>query len=378
MASFVICTSDPESPGSIQFHSLGRLLSERGHEATLLIDHRRHELVNEKANPRVLTWPSMRPVGIADAKMLFKLLKGLQPDAIISSFGAVNLAVLVGALARVRKRIVWYRTLAAQIEQDWTGSRLKLRLQRWRKKQVYRLATHMVTVSEYAREELCVLYRVRPQKCHVFHTCRPDPLDILGEKPPRHAPAAKVICVARMDPSKGIDVLLKAVRLALDQQPGLKLLVELVGDGPSRGEYEALTDQLRLRGVVRFAGKLDFQQVLERTAQAHIAAIPFRTDAGPGVVSEALGCGVPIIASSGGALRELLKDTRAAILVPPADPDAFARALLCVLANKEVVEAMSRAARELFMARFHLNHWTNGVAAWLEELTDAKQKPKKL
>jgi glycosyltransferase involved in cell wall biosynthesis len=310
--------------------------------------------------------------------MLFKLLKGRQQDAIISSFDAVNLAVVVGALAGVRRRIVWYRTLTAQIEQDWPDSKLKLRWLQWRKKQVYRLATHLATVSEHARNELWAVYRVRRQKCHIIHTCRPDPMDILGEKPPRHAPAAKVICVARMHPSKGIDVLLKAVRFALDQRPDLKLLVELVGDGPCRGEYEALTDQLGLRGVVSFAGKLDFRQVLERTAQAHIAAIPFRTDAGPGVVSEALGCGVPIIASSGGALRELLNDTKAAILVPPADPHAFGRALLRVLASEEEVEAMSRAARELFMARFHLSHWTNSVIAWLEELTDAKQKPKEL
>jgi glycosyltransferase involved in cell wall biosynthesis len=64
----------------------------------------------------------------------------------------------------------------------------------------------------------------------------------------------------------------------------------------------------------------------------------------------------------------LLEGSPAAILVPPEDPTALAAALRQVLTDTELRQAMGVAARELFIARFELDHWTDGVTAWLEQM----------
>jgi glycosyltransferase involved in cell wall biosynthesis len=135
-----------------------------------------------------------------------------------------------------------------------------------------------------------------------------------------------VLGVGRLVPIKGWEILLRAVaRLPGARRPGVVLL----GDGPQR---LALAEQAaRARIELRLLGAVDRGTVADWMAAADLYVQPSvrlpngRAEGTPLAVREALAAGVPVIASAVGGLGELAH--RALTLVPPAQPDALARAI---------------------------------------------------
>jgi glycosyltransferase involved in cell wall biosynthesis len=86
-------------------------------------------------------------------------------------------------------------------------------------------------------------------------------------------------------------------------------------------------------------------------------------------VGEAMACGIPVVSTTGGALPEVAGD--AAILVPPADPGALARAIVDLLENPEKAKQMGDAGYRRVLEHFT---WENAarktVAAYREVIRD--------
>jgi glycosyltransferase involved in cell wall biosynthesis len=105
----------------------------------------------------------------------------LRPAGLIANFGAVTPLLLAGWLARVPVRIAWYHTLA---DYDSYDPRLSPRRLRWlngRRRQVYRLATHVIAVSEAARQDAIQTFGLAPKKCLVVPNAMRDPLEEFPE-----------------------------------------------------------------------------------------------------------------------------------------------------------------------------------------------------
>src|SRR5262249_4619535 len=75
-----------------------------------------------------------------------------------------------------------------------------------------------------------------------------------GVEPPPPPREPRLLCVGRLVPIKGHDTLLRAFATAAGSLPGLPL--ELAGDGPSRGELEALARRLGVADAVTFVGRV--------------------------------------------------------------------------------------------------------------------------
>ena len=134
--------------------------------------------------------------------------------------------------------------------------------------------------------------------------------------------------VGRLIPHKGVDVLLRA--LALDD----RLDADVYGAGPESGALETLAAELGVTGRVTFHGYVDEAELPEVFPTFDVLAVP--SVPVPGwleqfgrVVVEGQASGVPAVASASGALPDVVGD--AGLLVPPADPEALARALARVL-----------------------------------------------
>ncbi len=122
------------------------------------------------------------------------------------------------------------------------------------------------------------------------------------------------LLVARLSREKGIDVAIDACRAA--QMP-----LVIAGDGPEREELERRASG----GEVRFAGRVEDDELARLRAGAAIALAPSRSDETFGLAAaEALAAGVPVIASRVGAFPELLDEHE---LVPAGDPGALALAI---------------------------------------------------
>ena len=209
-------------------------------------------------------------------------------------------------------------------------------------------ASAVVAVSEYTRE-LALAHGARPERVH-----RISPgVDVGAEQPSDRRRGARptVVTVGRLEQRyKGHDVLLRALALVRSQVPDVELVI--VGDGPLREGYEALSVALGLAGSVRFAGALDHAGRNELLLRSHVFAMPSRLPVDGGgegfgiVYLEAGAHGLPVVAGAVGGALDAVVDGETGLLVDPTDHVAVADAIVDLLRDPVCAEALGSAARE--------------------------------
>ncbi len=129
---------------------------------------------------------------------------------------------------------------------------------------------------------------------------------------------------------KGVPVLLKAL-LGLRMQKTAVQAV-FVGDGNRREEYESQAHGYGLDHMVRFAGRIEHDELPEVYASSDLLVLPSTTkgEAFGMVLLEAFACGVPVIASDLPGVRSVA--SQAGLTVPPNDPRALMDAISGFLA----------------------------------------------
>jgi glycosyltransferase involved in cell wall biosynthesis len=157
---------------------------------------------------------------------------------------------------------------------------------------------------------------------------------------------------------KRVDVLIRAVAGLRDR---VSLRLKLAYHNPHQEvELRKLVDQLRLGDLVEFLGPLSQPKLALLQRSSHVVVLSSDSaEALPSVVSEAMMCGTPIVATDVGGVREQLGGF--GLIVRPGDEASLARGLVEVFDNYETHAAqgqeMARSARERFsteaMARAH-------------------------
>jgi glycosyltransferase involved in cell wall biosynthesis len=356
----------PGGEGAVTYHfmALGNALAERGHHVIMLLAGQVKEKERLEGNPLIYTWPSIRPVKWRDAYFLFKLISKFHPDCLISNFGANNVMMLVGWLQRVPLRIRWYHTLTSQINIDAKIPRWYMNFLTFRKHCVNKTVTHLVPVSKAALTDVTTNFHVPLKKCKVIHNSLNDP--ILHEKGINNFQHKNFFCPARLDHSKGQDVLIKATAIIRNDFPDF--FVEFLGKGPANRELKDLVSQLRLEQNCKFSGLLPHAEVLKRMAIARTVILPSRSDNCPYALIESIAVGTPVIASNVGGIPEIIRDGVDGFLVPPGNPEALAEKIKAILTDQNLRETMSNNARQHYLNNFELNRSVREQIAWLEGL----------
>jgi colanic acid/amylovoran biosynthesis glycosyltransferase len=363
--SLLIATSWKDSPVSQQFRCLGAELVSRGHRVVLLVDGQNRAVENPAGKPAVLTWPSPRPIRLQDARFLSAMIRKQRPDCLLANFGSVNLMTLVGWWHGVKHRIAWYHTVSSANDLDALEPPWKLALLRWRKRQVWRFATAIVSVAEAAREDLLTRFHVPAAKCHVIYNSLADPL--LGQAVTKALSGEnRILCVGRFHYTKGQDVLLRALASLKPALPQLR--VEFLGDGPLRAECERLADDLDLAHCCRFVGAVPHEKVLQAMAGSDVTVVPSRSEAFGLVAMESLAMGTPVVASAAGGLPEILQGALGTWLVPPDDPEALAGKLKLLLMDAPGYSRLSSQSRARYLEEFEQGAAVKRQANWLESL----------
>lgn len=132
-----------------------------------------------------------------------------------------------------------------------------------------------------------------------------------------------VATMARLDPVKGLDVLIRSVAILAAQRRRVKLLI--IGDGASRGFLEKFAVDLGIEDKVEFTGYLD--QPYTRLASSDIYAVSSLSEGQNISVLVAMSLGVPVIATRVGGIVDMVADRQSGLLVPPGDPQALAAAI---------------------------------------------------
>jgi peptidoglycan/xylan/chitin deacetylase (PgdA/CDA1 family) len=147
--------------------------------------------------------------------------------------------------------------------------------------------------------------------------------------------------VACLREEKRIDVLIAAAPRILERHPDAEFVI--AGDGRCRAELEALARSMNVFERFQFLGHRD--DVPRVLADADIFVLPSESEASPNVIIEAMAAGLPVVASRVGGIPELVGDGVTGRLVPAADRQALADAVLDLLDHPERAEAFGRAAR---------------------------------
>ena len=151
---------------------------------------------------------------------------------------------------------------------------------------------------------------------------------------------ALAVVVARLAPQKGLDLLLDALGLLRDLDPGLQFVTVVAGDGPLRPVLEA---RVTAEGLpVRLLGQRD--DVPDLLGAADVVVSSAVWEGQPVGIQEALHAGAAVVATDVGGTGAVVGD--AALLVPPADPVSLSRAIRDVVVHGSVRDDLRSKAVE--------------------------------
>jgi teichuronic acid biosynthesis glycosyltransferase TuaC len=134
----------------------------------------------------------------------------------------------------------------------------------------------------------------------------------------------QLVWVGRMDPVKGLEVLIASCGLLTSR--GIDFRLTLIGDGPARVGIERAIIEQGLSEWVKLAGAVRHEALPDWYRAADLTVLSSHSEGIPNVLRESLACGTPYVATRVGGIPEL-SDDPAIGLVPAADPVALANAI---------------------------------------------------
>lgn len=248
---------------------------------------------------------------------LARLIAREKPDAAFAALGASDLKLLIAAKATGSgTRVILSVHGDFSYEERFLG-RLRFRLTPW----TARLADATIVVSEGLKSDLVDNWGVPADRL----TCIYNPvfLPALEAVPAAHDLSKRedvVLSVGRLIPQKDHTSLIRAFAKC---QRAKRLVI--AGDGPMRADLEALTRELDVAARVTFLGYVP--EPWKAFSDAKIFAHTARAEAFGNVIVEALGFGLPVVASRSAGPVEILDNGKFGELQAPGDVDAIAAAI---------------------------------------------------
>ena len=175
---------------------------------------------------------------------------------------------------------------------------------------------------------------------------RPDPA----------RPERDIICVARLDYAKGVDVLLHAwgrmLREPSEWRAHLKPRLRLVGDGRLKPQMEYIVAELGIQDSVEFLGlRTDVVDLLQ---QSWGFVLPSRWEGMSNALLEAMACGLPCVATSVSGSEDIISEGVNGLLVEPEQPAEMAQALRCIIEDTELAQRLGRTGRATVVRDYRL------------------------
>jgi glycosyltransferase involved in cell wall biosynthesis len=148
--------------------------------------------------------------------------------------------------------------------------------------------------------------------------------------------APYALYVGRIHETKGLSYLIEAMKLIIQGNPDLKLI--LVGDGPHRARYQAMSRALGIEKNVMFKGWVKPDELLLYYGAADMFVFPTLEEPWGIVILEALACKKPVITTFSGCVPKLIDELKEGLfVVPKRDALGIKKAMLKVLPDSEEV-----------------------------------------
>lgn len=164
------------------------------------------------------------------------------------------------------------------------------------------------------------------------------------DRPPN--PKVKILFIGRLIPRKGFQRVVRALPKlkSLARQP---FEVEVVGSGAARAHLDALAEELNVSDLIRYVGTVSYDELEKSYQYADIFVLTSLSEGMPSVILEAMGCGLPIIASDVGGNNEIVTEGVNGFLIKGDDTDLIAEQLALLVNDANRRQQMGKASREL-------------------------------
>jgi len=157
--------------------------------------------------------------------------------------------------------------------------------------------------------------------------------------------------VSSLSHEKGLRYLIEAASLIPHVKGRVRFVI--VGEGHFRIKLEELVRKKGLEECVQFLGfRTDIQALLK---EFDLFVLPSLSEGLSSAIMEAMASSLPVIASKVGGIPELVQNGDNGLLVPPADPESLARAIIQLVENPEALRQMGIRGRELVEQKFTLD-----------------------
>jgi glycosyltransferase involved in cell wall biosynthesis len=169
-----------------------------------------------------------------------------------------------------------------------------------------------------------------------------------------------LLYVGNLTAPKRAETIIRAMQKVREIYADCRLV--LIGEGNLRPALEALADELGLRKHVHFCGSLPHEEVLKMLQCADVF-VHCSDHEGLGMaIMEAMGAGLPVVASRVGGVPDLVREGETGFMIPPDDVEKYAEKILLLLKNDQLRQELGTNARHF--AEKHLNKQT--ILAQLE------------
>ncbi len=266
--------------------------------------------------------------------VLLIVLRGLYPRAIFH-FHAAGLSTLLASAPKVVRYVAMkaYEHPAAAIQCSWMGP----------------------PDAAYIKAERVAVVPIGLED---------DALPWLGQNPDRPNGGVRLLYVGAMLESKGVLVLLDAVRQLREQHPQLTLWC--MGQFGSRSFEERANDYCRSHGlddVVTFLGPKVAPEKWEYFRRADVFCFPsfYESESFPSVIIEAMMFRLPVVATLWRAIPDIVEEGSTGLLVPTHDAVSLSRAIRVLLADDDLRRRMGANGRQRYLERFTLATYLAGI-----------------
>ena len=314
----------------------------RPHDSSVLLD------AAEAAGIAVHAIPEKGRFDRSVMPALADLARRLQPDILQTHSVKSHFLVRYTGLHR---RYPW-----VAFHHGYTATDLRNRVYNQLDRWSLRAAQRLVVVNGQFRDQLVGQWIPR-ERIAVIHNAI-DPQWAAAARRPEAAAALRaklgigrdekvLLIAARLSKEKDHATLLRALADLRDQHRQTPRLIVL-GDGPERTHIDAAIGSLNLTGQVILPGWEPSEPYYGIADAAVLSSI---VEGSPNALLEAIGAGVPVVATAVGGIPEMVADGESALLVPAEDAARMAEALDEVLSSPELSQRLAARGREIAAAR---------------------------
>ena len=287
----------------------------------------------------------MRNMSMSDfgaLRELFHIIKSERPDIIhLNSSKAAGLGALAGRFAGVKKIIY---TAHGWVHRENRGVTQKALI--WLASWVTILLAHHVIAVSKSEYDASPVFFSKKKISVVYNGIKPYlalPKDVVRAKVTSDAPGASefpfwYLTIAELHPNKGLETLIEAFATL---KASTALIV--IGEGESRRKLEELIERLKLRSRVFLIGFKE--NARELLSGADVFVLPSRKEGLPFTILEAAIARVPVVATTVGAISEVVENEASGLLVTPNSKPELVRALLRMYDDHDMRSRMAERLR---------------------------------